>query len=253
MNGRSRETAKSIVLLAALAVMAIVLSYMALTSTGATVSSSETNTPTVNTESSPTDTQSEPEVNESPSEEATEEPSEAPTEPQVTVVIIGDTYSINDSPENWINPVAEELGWNIVSNLSAPGRGFVTLPRSCDNSPCEAFPGTVDAVVESQPEVVVTFGGSADGDIPIGGATDQYFQDLRAALPDAQIIALSPISSADTLPDWIPFHVANVRASVESVGGIYVDLGQPALGDGEALSAESQAEIAQAVVATLNQ
>ncbi|WP_182355194.1 SGNH/GDSL hydrolase family protein [Flaviflexus huanghaiensis] len=169
----------------------------------------------------------------------------------LTAVIVGDSNSLGDPQSLWVGPVSAELEWDPLYNLSAPGRGYVTPPRVCNDSPCTPFPGTVDAIAEFSPEVVVTFGGVADGDTPLTEVAAQYYTDLRAALPEARIIAVAPIYSADSVPDWAPLHRASIQAAVESVGGVYVDAGQPALGDGEAMGAEAHAELAATLIAVL--
>lgn len=168
-------------------------------------------------------------------------------------VVIGDSNSLGDPADIWLGAVAEELGWGPISNLSAPGRGYTVSPRSCDDSPCAPFAGTVDAVAELSPDIVVTFGGTADGDVPLTQVAGQYFDELRAALPDAEIIVISPIYSSDAVPNWAPLHAASIRAAVEAVGGTYIDVGQPALGDGDSMSPTAHAEVADLVISTLQE
>lgn len=176
----------------------------------------------------------------------------APPQPAtVSVVVVGDSHSVGDPAQTWVGPVAEQLHWAPVVNLSAPGRGYLATPRSCEGSPCTPFGGTVAAIAAAHPEVVVTFGGVADGDFTITTAAAQYFKDLRAALPNAKLIAISPVTTDAQTPFWLGMHAQSIRDGVEAVGGVYIDVGQPGLGNGESLSAQAQAEIARQVVARL--
>lgn len=173
------------------------------------------------------------------------------TTARLSAVIVGDSYSMGEPAQIWVGPVASRLGWAPVINLSAPGRGYVTTPRSCDNSPCAPFGGVVAAVASSRPAVVVTFGGVADSDSDIGQSASGYFKSLRQALPSAKLIALSPITTNDAAPSWFTRYKQEIRAAVEAVGGTFIDVGQPGLGDGNVLSAEAHAVIARQVIAEL--
>lgn len=105
---------------------------------------------------------------EDPENTVTEEPlADGDDASTLTTVIVGDSNSIGDPAETWLGPASAQLDWDSVVNLSAPGRGYFATPRECDDSPCAPFPGTVDAVAELEPDVVVIFGGVADGDVPL--------------------------------------------------------------------------------------
>ncbi|MGO1383676.1 MAG: hypothetical protein ACTHU1_02640 [Arachnia sp.] len=106
-------------------------------------------------------------------------------------------------------------------------------------------------MVAEDPDVVVTFGGIADGDQDLSDAAGQYFAALRAALPDAELIAISPVTSEEPAPYFLNLHDQTIRAAVEAVGGTFIDVERPGVGDGEQLSAESQGEIADAIIAAL--
>lgn len=180
-------------------------------------------------------------------------PSSTPVTPR-TVVIVGDSNSIGEPAQTWVGPVAEKLGWTNVVNLSSPGRGYLSAPRSCEFSICANFAGTVPLVVASKPDLVVSFGGAADGDFSLEQPAAAYFQALRAALPNAEIVAISPVTTdAAPAPFWLTLHSQSIRDGVEAVGGTFVDVGQPGLGSGDTLTAEAQAAIAQRVIDRLSQ
>lgn len=240
--------------LVALGILAIVLSFAAIASGRPDSSDDVGGTATFDFASQPESVEPlEGSITtEEPENTVTEEPlADGDDASKLTTVIVGDSNSIGDPAEIWLGPASEQLDWDSVVNLSAPGRGYFATPRECDDSPCAPFPGTVDAVVELEPDVVMIFGGVADGDVPLTATAAQYFADLREALPDAQIIAISPVYSAESVPAWGPLHRESIRAGVEAAGGTFVDVGQPALGDGETMSAESHAEVAQAVTENL--
>ncbi len=167
------------------------------------------------------------------------------------VVVIGDSHSVGDPASTWVGSASQRLGWGEVVNLSSPGRGYVTTPRSCDFTPCVNFERSIPLIVQAKPDIVVTFGGTADGDYNLKEPAASYFKALRKALPDAQIVAISPVTSGDTAQYWLTLHKRNIAAAVEAVGGKLVDVGQPGVGDGKKLSAKAQAEIADQVVAQL--
>lgn len=199
----------------------------------------------------PSPSASGPEPSVTESVEPTVSASEAPTQSPQKVVVIGDSYSVGDPSSTWIGAATQGLGWGEVVNLSSPGRGFVAKARSCDFTPCSNFEGSIPLIVKAKPDVVVTFGGAADGDYDIKDAAASYFSALRKALPDARIVALSPISTDAQAPYWITLHQKSIKAAVEAVGGTLVDVGQPALGDGKKPSAKAQQQIADKVVAQL--
>ncbi|MHA7862305.1 hypothetical protein ACX1DX_13175 [Tessaracoccus sp. Y36] len=166
-----------------------------------------------------------------------------------TVVVIGDSHSIGD--DTWVTTAAEALGWGEVVNLSSPGRGYITSPRSCDFTPCADFARSVGLVADADPDVVVTFGGVADGDYSIRPGADAYFTSLREALPDAEIVGIAPVTTEDVAEYWLTMHGRSISAALDAVDGVFVSAGQPGLGDGTSLSAEAQDAIAAAVVAAL--
>lgn len=168
----------------------------------------------------------------------------------LTVVILGDVNSIGDS--TWVSAAAQELGWGNVVNLSSAGRGYLAVPGQCDFAPCTRFIGTIPVVVKSQPDVVVTFGGVADGDFSITAPAANYYRALRTALPNAKIVAISPVTTESTAPFWLTLHSRSIRDGVEAVGGTFVDVGQPALGSGKTLSEQAHSAIAAQVIKRLS-
>lgn len=167
-------------------------------------------------------------------------------------VIIGDRYSAADAPDLWAEKAGEAIGWESMVNLSATGRGYIQKPDACEMSECANFRGSIDAIAEAGPDVVITFGGTADGDYDLSDAATQYYTALREALPDAELVAVSPVTTESEAAYWLTMHNRTIRSAVEAVGGTFIDVGQPGLGDGDQLSAEAQGEVAQAIIDELS-
>ena len=70
-------------------------------------------------------------------------------------------------------------------------------------------------------------------------AVRSFYSSLRAALPDATIWAVNPFWDDDAPPPAIEELSAVVRESVESVGGVYVDVGQPLRSAPELVASDS--------------
>ena len=167
-------------------------------------------------------------------------------------MIVGDAYSVGSPLRSWVGPAAERLGWTNVVNLSSPGRGYIADPKSCEFTPCANFAGTLPLVKEAQPDVVITFGGTADGDFSLKAPAASYYQALRAAVPDAKLVAISPVTTEAQAPYWLTLHSQTIRTGVQAAGGTFVDVGQPGLGNGATLSPEAHAAIAQKVIDRLS-
>lgn len=255
---RSRDLGRwSVVGLVVLGVVAVVLSLLALRSTSGIEAEPAPPPPLHTPAPAPTETQTEAPVGEptsgTPAPEITEpEPaeSEPPTVDGPTVVVIGDSHSIGDN--TWVDIAADELAWGNVVNLSSPGRGYSALPRSCDFTPCANFPGSIDAIAEAAPDLVITFGGVTDGDYSIADAAASYYAALRDALPDAEIVGIAPVTSANEAAYWLTLHARSINAALGDVDGVFVDAGQPGVGDGDVIGADAQAAVAEAVVDELS-
>lgn len=254
----SRDTSKlSVVAIVVLALLAVALSGAALLS-NRSVPAEPAGTPagaSTPESSDPAGTTGPDATGPGTTDPGTTQPGEDPATPTGgtrVVVVIGDSHSVGDPSTTWVGQAATALGWGEVVNLSSPGRGYVATPRSCDFDPCAAFGGSVSAIAEAGPDVVVTFGGTADGDYGLAEAAAAYFEGLREALPEAELVAIAPVTTEETAEYWLTMHAQSIGTAIESVGGTLVNPGQPGLGDGESLSAEAQAEIAAAVVAELS-
>lgn len=185
----------------------------------------------------------------SSSPSASSSQSAAATSP--SVVVIGDSFSVGDTDESWIGKAADSLGWGKVTNLSSPGRGYIKHPRSCDLTLCSNFEGTVPLISESEPDIVITFGGTADRGNILSGPANRYYAALRKALPDATLVAVSPITGDSQAEDRFAQQSEAIKDAVEAVDGHFVDLGQPALGEGTTLTDATEQVIADKVAEAL--
>lgn len=207
---------------------------------------------TASTDQASTPVASEPIVTPSsaPSPTATPTTTESPSTDATTVLVIGDRYSLADAPDSWVDAAADELGWKIM-NFASRQRGYLSDATDCDVEPCSSFTGTVDAIADRKPDMVITFGGTADGDQDLSEAAAAYFEDLRAALPDAELVAVAPVTTDDEWPYYLTMHARSIRAAVEAVDGTFIDSKRIGLGDGEELSEESQRELAKVIIEAL--
>lgn len=251
---RLRSSSLSIVALVVLALLAAGLSLAALTR-GSSVSATPIRSTTAGSEASSAPTTASPSDSESGSSPSPV-PTASPTETSgaahagLKAVVIGDTYSTQGDEDAWVEAATKNLQWELT-NLASPGRGYLAKPRECSFEPCGTFAQSIERIAEDSPDVVITFGGTADGDQDLRGAAATYFKDLRAALPDAKLVAIAPITTDDEWPYYLTMHASSIRAAVEAVDGTFINSSRIGLGDGEQLSEESQQELADLVVAAL--
>lgn len=252
MNRLRSARTLSVVGLVLLGIVTVLLSLAALNRFG-TVDAAPAMTPSAAGSTSPVGT---PSPSATPSA-ASPSPAESSTPPAASgegpnVTVIGDSYSLPDAPGSWVGEAASALGWGEVVNLSSPGRGYLAAPRECGFDLCASLINSVALVADTAPDMVITFAGYVDGDYSLEGPAANYFEDLRTALPDAQLVAINPVTTDDEAPYWLTLHRQTISAAVEAVGGTFINVGQPGLGDGDELSAEAQAEIARQVIDALS-
>lgn len=202
--------------------------------------------------------------------ESSAEASEAAVAPKL-VAFMGDSYTAgvgaSSQSDRFTTLVAAHEGW-IEKNFGVGGTGYITAIDSataqdaCSLDRCPSYTEKIADAAAIQPDTVVVSGGrnesdKADDQGYAEGVADFYRQ-LRAALPDAQIIAASPIWSAGSPPAGLAKVGDAVRAGVTAVGGTYLDIGEPLRGHPEWLIADAKhpnsaghAAIADAVDAAL--
>ncbi len=126
-----------------------------------------------------------------------------------------------------------------VTNLGCSGAGFIAV-GDCGTD----FEGLIGSAVTQSPSLIIVEGSDNDQgqtSEEIARATLHTVQELHAAVPTAQIIGLSTLGdSPDDDPDEITASSAAVQAAVASVGGRYLDIGQPLRGQADLLQSDQE-------------
>jgi len=147
-----------------------------------------------------------------------------------TVVTIGDSIMKGHglaSAEAWPSLMAVQNGWRL-DNLACDGAGFLAVGDDADCG--ETFAGLVAKAAALHPRTVIIEGSSNDfgeSDDDLLPETVSQLAQLRAALPDTQIIGLSTVWGDTATPPQLDDVNRQVRTAVEGVGGLYLQIGQP--------------------------
>lgn len=153
-------------------------------------------------------------------------PSESPQAPAgagLQVAFIGDSYTeglgASDPAVRWSTLLSAANGWEEV-NLGVSGSSYGEGLGEWNS-----YAGQVEEAIVVQPDVVVVSGGlnMSEADQQLGVAS--VFEDLRLGLPDARIVAVSPFWVSTDYPAQLALTGDEVKTSVESVGGSYIDVG----------------------------
>ncbi|GGF10711.1 hypothetical protein GCM10011399_00650 [Subtercola lobariae] len=132
-----------------------------------------------------------------------------------------------DPAEAWPLVAAEQNNWQLT-DLAVDGTGFLQLGND-DNT----FQAQVDEAQTLSPSVVIISASSNDlgqDDSALAAATLSTMQSLRAALPQAQIIALSAFWGDTTAPPQLDSVDSALVIAANATGATYVDIGQPLAG-----------------------
>jgi acyl-CoA thioesterase-1 len=160
----------------------------------------------------------------------------APRPAAPTVVTIGDSIMKGhglDADRAWPALMAAQDDWRL-DNLACDGAGFLAVGDDADCG--ETFAGLVKKAAALHPRTVIVEGSSNDfgeDDDSLAAETLGQLQQLRAALPNAQIIGLSTIWGDTPVPAQLTDVDAQVREAVQAVGGTFVSVGQPLSGHPE--------------------
>lgn len=170
------------------------------------------------------------------SHRASAHPSPAPPFADPTVVTIGDSIMKGHgltADQAWPALMAAQDEWRL-DNLACDGAGFLAVGDDADCG--ETFAGLVKKAAALHPRTVIVEGSSNDfgqDDGSLSAETLSQLQQLRSALPNAQIIGLSTIWGDTEVPAQLADVDAQVRDAVQSVGGTFVSVGQPLSGHPE--------------------
>ena len=153
-----------------------------------------------------------------------------------TVVTIGDSIMKGHglkAAQAWPALMAVQDHWRL-DNLACDGAGFLAIGDDADCG--ETFAGLVKKAAALHPRTVIVEGSSNDfgqDDDSLYAETLSQLQQLRNALPNAQIIGLSTIWADTVVPAQLADVDAQVREAVQAVGGTFVSVGQPLSGHPE--------------------
>lgn len=171
----------------------------------------------------------------SPTPSTTPTSAPVPSATPVSVVFLGDSYTVGSGATEpklrWTTLLADNRGWTEL-NAGIADTGYGTAGTSPGALP---YTGRVAEIVASTPAVVIVSGGRFDymgsvSAVAVNSAIDATFTTLRAGLPEAQIIALNPFWDSSDSPTRLGEIAAVIQSAVESVGGTFVDVGQPLAG-----------------------
>lgn len=172
------------------------------------------------------------------------EPTAAPEAQRV--VFIGDSYTSgagSASSGGFVQVLSDRMGW-AVENLGVGGTGYVVGTQqdpekarlACGRNYCPNYPEQIDAAAAFTPDIVIVSGGRNNVGLPVDDLRDAisaFYRDLRAALPDADIWATSPLWDDDRPPAALAELSAEVELAVSAVDGRFLGIGQPLVGHPE--------------------
>ena len=176
------------------------------------------------------------------------------------VVTLGDSLMAGSglsAGEAWPDLLARSEDVS-VTNFACGGMGFV-VPGECGTT----YAGLSPAIAALKPELIIVQSSSNDfwqDPDEIRLDTDDTVVELHDAAPEARIVGLSTIWNDDPeVPDDTATTSDALRDAIDSVGGTFIDVGQPLAGHPEWLqdddihpTAGGQTEIARAVASALH-
>lgn len=167
-------------------------------------------------------------------------PAASPT--PTVVAFLGDTYTAGGGatePANrWTTLVSLQLHLT-ERNFGGSESGYGTAGP--DGS--AAFVDQLTEIAATNPDAVVIAGGAFDflgssTTDEVSSAITRTFADLRARLPNTQLIAISPIWPSLDIPPRLSEIGSQIEAAVSSAGGSYISTDQRWAADPSRLSAE---------------
>jgi acyl-CoA thioesterase I len=149
------------------------------------------------------------------------------------VVAIGDSIMKGHglpSSDAWPAIIAKRNGWKLT-NLACNGAGFAKIGDSDDCA--DTFSGLIAKAATLHPTILLISGSSNDlgfDDTKLSATTLSDIKLLRSENPTAKIVGISTVWGDTLIPSQIDDINDQVRAAVDAVGGIYLDIGQPLAG-----------------------
>lgn len=144
-----------------------------------------------------------------------------------SAAFLGDSYTTGVGASHrykrWSTLVAKEMGW-IELNYGLGGTNFATGGELKTGRPYTER--LTDLKISNPDVVIVSSAGNTLKTDQMPGIT-KTFKEIREALPDARIVALSPFHGAGDYPDALADFGEDIKAGVEAVDGEYLDIGHP--------------------------
>ncbi|MGY1731883.1 SGNH/GDSL hydrolase family protein [Geodermatophilus sp. SYSU D01045] len=147
-------------------------------------------------------------------------PSSTPSSP--VTVFLGDSYTVGEGGQGYVEETAALLGWTAVP-LGESGTGYVDASTRPGQAP---FGRRVPAVAAASPDVVVVQGSTNDADeslAAVGEAARALYVDLARTVPGARVVVLGPLSPPELSADAVA-HLRDVLAEAAADAGLpFVD------------------------------
>ena len=155
----------------------------------------------------------------------------AKTAPQ-RVAFLGDSYAFghgaSEPSKRWANLVSLNKGWS-EANLSRDNTNYSTAGEPGFTS----YRARLNAVVATGAQIVVVSGGRNDVGVEVAqfrGDVRATFAGIRAGLPKARLIVVSPTWGNDPAPQRMTALISIVKEEAKRAGATYLDIGEPMFG-----------------------
>ena len=141
----------------------------------------------------------------------------ADVRPPVVAAFIGDSYTQQNTPDNWAGTCARILGWEPMLNGSG-GTGYLATSGSHP-----AFSTRLPGIIAAAPDVVVFAGGINDSLTGLQAAATAAFNSIRAALPRTRIYVVGPWAPSTGSAASQASKGTAISAACTATGARYID------------------------------
>lgn len=154
----------------------------------------------------------------------------------VEAYIIGDSITAGGPPgKGWSYgyTIQKLLNWSVTIDGEG-ATGFVSKGPEPEEGSTPAvdrsFPTRLGDIIAADPDVVIVAGGRNDiytGRANVAATINTFYRDLRAQLPNAQIVTISPwlwdTTSEQKFAEGVDDVTSITRTATEAVGGLFID------------------------------